>query len=117
MKNQIILLGMVILLICIELSGCNEINNSIPSEEDRFVGTWKHETGINDEIITFFSNGTGLLAGDPTTWEIKDGNVVIYLFEGEMTLTYDYSFSDDDNELTLTPVGVRGGISIVFIRQ
>ena len=58
-----------------------------------------------------------MLAGGPTTWEIKDENVVIYLLGGEMTLTYDYSFSDDDNELTLTPVGIIGGISVVFIRQ
>jgi hypothetical protein len=39
MKN-IIAVGIILLLLVVSLSGCNEYNNSFKSDEDRVIGTW-----------------------------------------------------------------------------
>jgi len=40
MKHQLILIGLVAVLLCVGLSGCDHINNVLKSEKDRFIGTW-----------------------------------------------------------------------------
>jgi len=59
MKNQLILIGLVAVLLCVGLSGCDQINNVLKSEKDRFIGTWvrgnwpQNDTTIPQLILTF----------------------------------------------------------------
>ena len=98
MKKHLIVIGTAVLLLAVWLNGCNEINTS-PSEEDRFVGTWKNEDG---RTIVFFANGTG---SDSTFgsvhWKIKDNLLVRELDNTIYTLEEEYKFSDNDKTLTL----------------
>ena len=98
------LLMTIILLICIGLSGCNEISNTMQGEEDRFVGTWsgKGELGIGQFTYVFYSNFTCSVNEYNGTYELKEGNLTIYLLPDD--LSYSYSFSDNDTKLTLTNV-------------
>ena len=116
MKNKTLVIVISIILWTILFSGCNEkeINNNItPSEEDRFIGTWKSERGAL--TITFFSDDDCSFFGLSGYWEIKDEKLVITTYEVEQNIIYDYSFSNDDKTLTLTE-GKKGGVS-VFTKQ
>jgi len=79
------------------------------------VGTWETEEKVYSggnyrDIITFFSNGTfqstffgsGSISG---TWELKDGEFAMnYTIE----ILFDYSFTNNDNILTLIPLEGEG---------
>jgi len=103
MKKQLVIIGIVALLITVGLSGCT--NNPFDYEKNRFVGTWTQQGVLIPETHTFFSDGTcsvGVVSG---TYDIKDGKLVETLANGQMTVTWTYSFSNDDTILTLTQVG------------
>lgn len=115
MQKQIILI-IAIILIVVGLSGCiisDDISNPLHGRDNRFEGTWKLEDQSSG-TITFFSDGTGTMGGFLITWDIKDDLLVMNYFEG-MTATSDYSFSNNDNTLTLIDVG--NGNTQIFIRQ
>ena len=97
MKKHLIVIGTVVLLLAVGLSGCNEIN-PLPSEEDRFVGTWENEYG---DTIVFFSDGTGSQTLWSFQWEIKDNKLVREIDQDVVSIVVDYQFSDDDTTLTL----------------
>ena len=76
------------------LSGCID-------DKSKFIGTWS--TGSSYSTITFFSDGTCSYAGMSSgSWEIKDGKLVINGLG--MSGTFEYSFSNNDNMLTITHV-------------
>ena len=76
MKRQVVILGIVVLLICIGLSGCQEVTNSYPKDEidieKMILGSWKWVESIvtiednttsftdteNYTITTYYDNGT-----------------------------------------------------------
>jgi hypothetical protein len=92
------------------LSGCNQ--SVIKTEKDRFVGTWKNINSTSNWTYIFFSNGTfadGFFQGN---YEIKDEKLVMNYSEG-MGITYNYSFSNNDKILTLTPLETTARILIL----
>jgi len=78
-------------------------------ESSRFIGTWETDfiegdtrlIGYNG-ILIFHGDKTGSIGGLPSTWELKEGQVIIYYYEGISSVTYDYSFSEEETHLTLT---------------
>ena len=96
-KKHLIVIGTVVLLLVVGLSGCNEIN-TLPSEEYRFVGTWENEDG---DTIVFFANGTGSQISGSFHWEIKDNLLVRELDNTIFSVEVEYQFSDNDTTLTL----------------
>ena len=108
---------MVVLVICVELSGCNELSNPLSSEEDKFVGTWKS----GSYSLVCFSDGTGSYMDFSMTWKLKDEKFVIEISniplvdDVSITDVYDYSFSDNDKTLTITSIDT--GIPEVYIKQ
>ena len=117
MKKQFVIIGIIALLVCVGLSGCNEISNTLDTERNKFVGTWKSTpgSGFGYGTLTFFSNGTFTVGASTTssgqTWEIKDGQLV---FSGPGgTTSSNFMFSNNDNTLTLT----QTTISEVFTKQ
>jgi hypothetical protein len=78
-------------------------------EKSRFIGTWETEfiegdgqfIGTNG-ILAFHIDGTGLIGGLSSTWDIKDGPLVIDYYDGVASVMYNYSFSEDETVLTLS---------------
>ncbi len=117
MKNYLIISGIVLVLLTVILSGCNDIN-SLSSEEDKFIGTWEASEGNVTSTMRFFSNGTVLqsILGQNIygTWEIKDGKLFTEN-ENSGIATFDYSFSEDGK--TLSTHKSDSGYLIYWIKQ
>ncbi len=83
MNKKMLMLGMIILLLTVGLSGC--IDNYSNNGKNNFVGTWELLETSDSDIWTFYSNNT-----------VK--NIQIQDFEGE-TLTstswFDYEISEN----------------------
>lgn len=70
----------------------------------KFVGTWQYELESDLLKYTFFSDGTYLHESTNGTYEITGGKLVLH---GQATLSYDYSFYNNDNTLNITLVGAE----------
>ena len=90
MKKQLVIVGIVVLLLVVGLSGCNEIGNHLSSEEDRFIGTWKQDKDFIPIGFTLFSDGTGSWQGVSATWELKEGKFTIYFSGAYIIYNYDF---------------------------
>jgi len=114
MKKQLIIVGIIILLVAVGLSGCTETTTK--TEIDRFVGTWETSSGFSPfnnissfmGSTTFYKNGTGKSdfsdsLPEQFIYNILDGKITIALlnFE-ELSIEYNYSFSENDTRLTFT---------------
>jgi hypothetical protein len=124
MKKQLIIIGIIVLLITVGLSGCADKNNGEENnkfdtndggENNTFVGTWKDYPGYSSSF-TFLSNGTGLWTDSPMLWEIKDGILEINPESNPVNMTYYYTFSDDYQILTLTFDKISG-ITLTLVKQ
>ena len=123
MKKHIIVIGIVVLLLVVGFSGCNENNNTLPSDEEKIVGTWK-KSNVEYEwevTMTMLPNGTIITGGYEVTgsgkWELKDGKFILtWMEEGETkTDSWHYSFSDDYNTLYCT--NLENDFTSVYERQ
>ncbi len=115
MSKKLIIIGVAVLLVCVGLSGCFESNNGdyISSEENRFVGTWIASEESSEKLlgttITFYSDRNvhlewsdeAVLGG---TYEIKDEKLTINLVDGEVIKLYNYSFSNNNQYLTISSI-------------
>ena len=101
MKLKII--GVIILLFTVGLSGCFE-GNKKQDDTIKFIGTWISEDGYF--IYTFYSDGTGKITGyydenKSATWEIEDEKLTIISDDGHSININAYYFSNDDKMLTI----------------
>jgi len=77
----------------------SEVIATMNPEKNKFTGTWTE----GNATFIFFSDGTGSIPeGVSTTWDIKDGKLVITTSNQVSTYTYSYSFSNHDKSLTLS---------------
>jgi opacity protein-like surface antigen len=114
MKKQLIITLVVVLLICVGLSGCTNANSSI-------IGKWE----ANGEVWEFTKNNNVIFSdsGDYTiqgTYRFEDNQLVIEFGEGNdfwglsgTSSRYEYEFPNQ-NELKLTHT--TSGVSITFTR-
>jgi hypothetical protein len=87
----------------------SEGSEGVIDEKSSFVGTWETTyiegdnrfVGFNG-VYKFYASGAGLIGGLDSTWDIVDNKLVIHYYGGAANLTYDYSFSNEDNTLTIT---------------
>lgn len=110
MKKHVVVIGLVVLLVSVGFSGCNQIMNLISPEKNKFIGTW-NGTRYN---YVFFSDDTFSAGEINGTWQVKDGLLVLTVL-GSSQIAYTYAFSNGDKTLTLTIAG--GTSSEVFIKQ
>ena len=125
MKKQLLIIGIIVILLTVGLSGCNEDNNTVQSDEDKIIGTWNFSGKYNNntlnasyifssnksfEVITSYIDKIYTSNG---TWSITDNKLYIIL-EGLNKLTNYYAFSNDNTKLTLTN---SSGNIVVFTKQ
>jgi hypothetical protein len=111
LRSKIVILGIACLIICAYLSGCNEENDNATDDEGKFIGTW---LGAGNQLV-FFENGNGSLNQYLTTWEIKDGKLIVYFTHIAFNLTSEYIFSNNDTTLTLFDTVT--GDPIIYTKQ
>lgn len=132
MKRIFILAGAVLFIVLVIMcwfflgnvfkfaSNLGEESKIVMDDKNRFVGTWETTYIEGDDrfvgfngIYNFKTDGTGAIGGLICTWNIENGKLVIDYNEGFSTLTYNYSFSNEDNALTLT----NSNGSLEFIKK
>jgi len=127
MKREIVIVGMTLVLFTVVLIGCT----STKTNEEKILGSWITEISAGQEetaVFNFFTNGsfsfvvTFLLDESDVNftilsfWEpytINDEKIVMVI-EGK-TEIFEYSFSDNDNVLTL--LQEDSGESTVLLKQ
>jgi len=120
-RKQFVIIGIVALIVCVGLSGCNQISNVFLTDKDKLVGTW-NTNGIwldVPTVIVFSSNGTFKIdVGIPNSpinfslsegkWNMNDGILTMEIV-GFIPLTnYTYKFSEDNKTLEITDVNSSG---------
>lgn len=92
MKRLVFIVPIILILLC----GCNEIQNPLDTERNKFIGTWKSEGEVTGGTTTFFSDGSLSSFGIGGTWELKDNKLVMIFGNSEMITAYNYYFTNDD---------------------
>jgi hypothetical protein len=127
-RKQLVIIGIVALLVCVGLSGCNQISNVFLTDEGRIIGTWNSEGIWVDEptVIVFSSNGTFKATIDfsviKTTsegkWDMNNGILTMEI-ANKITVNFPtnftYRFSEDNKILTITPID--GSDSYILTKQ
>jgi hypothetical protein len=108
MKKQILIVGITLVLIAVGLSGCTDNNNSLKSNDQKILGQWNAKWSTGSEYIWgFYSNGSYVESnpsGNYATWynyAMTDDKLVLSNKNGGNIATCEYSFSNNDNKLTL----------------
>jgi hypothetical protein len=117
-QKQFVIIGIVALLICVGLSGCNQISNVFLTDEDKLVGTWNSDGIWLDvpTVIVFSSNGTFKIdLGIPNSpidfsltegkWNMNDGVLMMEIVDLIPPSNYTYKFSEDSGTLEITDIG------------
>lgn len=116
MNKSLIIVGIAILLIVVGLGGCNEPidqSGSNLTDQEKIIGIWEFFTGSGN-ILYFYSNGTYIKTYDKYnyyengTYDFVDGKLIIKRYfhaNSSSEIIYDYSFSKNDNRLTLRQEG------------
>lgn len=123
--KKILVIGSIIVLLIIPLSGCNKNNsnkssNGTTNEISKFIGTWQGgaydgENFREDETWTFYNNGSlkksTTYSWDPTgenttidwyTFEIdENGDLCTRMESISFLMCYSYEFSNNDTKFTL----------------
>lgn len=113
MKKQIVIIGIIVLLLSVGFTGCNQISNLFLGDREKLIGEW-NSNGIWTEVptvIEFASNGTfkmTLFIG-PTDfsinkgkWEMNNGILTMEIVEVIPKTNYTYQYSDNSQTLTIT---------------
>jgi len=106
-KKQLLIIGIIVLLICIGLSGCT---NTVISDEERLIGTWDvsmtaQGKNIREDRWEFHSDHTYETISSNGTWKITDNRLILtYNIQTQSIKTFDYVFSNNYNSVTLTDI-------------
>lgn len=132
MKIKLLSILIVVLLLTIIFSGCNEqkSGNNIETDSAKFIGTWKYplNSGTSCLYWTFNNNGTikeefFMLGNTSINWgayTIESNKIcfksqfIVHLPEGASTTCYSYHFSDDGQMLNLTK---DNGVTTILTRE
>ena len=117
MKMKTILLFTLMVIIIGFLIGCTETTNNISYEESRFVGTWNSEENPKIIPVTLIlnSDGTSIMGGLNSIWELKNGQLIITASDYELVSTFDYFFTENDTILHLRLEG--NDVFDIYLRQ
>lgn len=113
MKRDVIAVVSIVIFLSVLLSGCEQINPQVPTDSNKFLGSWQNTTAYPG-IIHFYETGFCLYGDDSGTWEIHNNKLLIVLEKQGISHSYNYWFSDNDQALHLTKAL---GYSIVYSKQ
>jgi len=113
MRPQSMLMGIIVLLLCVGLTGCEQFNSTENTERNKFVGTWQNTTGYPARIV-FSSDGHCTYGSEKGTWELQDSKLSIELADSGLIYDYNYWFSNNNRTLLLTRTF---GYSILYTKQ
>lgn len=119
MNKHFITFVIAILLIAVGLSGCTneQNNNEIDPEMARFVGNWK-EMGedisgqtVETGQITFSNDGAGqaniTFLPENFNYNLSNGRIYITMLGDETPVIFNYTFTNNDSELTLAHITIE----------
>ena len=120
MKKQLMIIGIILILLIVVLSGCNKTNtNETNAYKEKILGRWlaNATTGPgrgSSGIYTFCSNGSFLASSDSRTWgTFEITNEKLIMSGQNHTFSYNYTFSDNYNKVKL----IDGYWTIILTRQ
>jgi len=100
-RHTVLLIGIIVVIVIVVFL----IARYVPfGERAKFVGTW-YQPEFYGRAMTFYSDGSCSDFGWPGTWEIRDGKLIITAMDGTSIARWNYSFSDNGRELTLSGRG------------
>jgi|WetSurMetagenome_2_1015567.scaffolds.fasta_scaffold01236_3 hypothetical protein len=121
MKKQLILVGIMLLFLIVGLSGCNDNKNgSSKINDEKILGLWTETIPGTPLIITmnFITNISYYESINETriwgTYTMTDETITLQ--SGGATHTFQYSFSNNENTLTLVQTD-NGEVYLVLTRQ
>ena len=113
MKKQLLIIGIIVLLVCVGLSGCEQ--RKINDDTSKFIGRWTGEISNLSGLwnLTFLKNGSVLISYDvgleslnmPAHWEkyeIKDKQLCLPIRPNIEPVCLNYEFSNNDTYLETT---------------
>ena len=113
MRPQSVLMGLIILFLCLGLTGCEQFNPMENTETNKFVGIWQNTTGYPARIV-FSSDGQCIYGSETGTWKLQDSKLSIELADSGLIYAYNYWFSNNNKTLLLTKTF---GYSILYSKQ
>ena len=122
MRKIFILTGLVlffvlVIMVCFFFGNLSEYANFLgdkssgvaTGEKSKFYGVWETNYIEGDDrfigsngFYRFKTDGTGIIGGSVCLWELEEDKLVISHNGGYDSLTYDFSFENDDNTLFLS---------------
>jgi len=114
MRKQLVIIGFVLFFVCVSLTGCEQVSNTLNPEENKFIGTWQNTTLGLTISLSLFSDGTCTYLSISGTWDIKDGKFVMEFADSSLSSTYTYRFFDNDRTLSLTS---QYGLTTIYTKQ
>ena len=99
MKKQLVIIGIIASLICVELSGCTT------SDKDKIVGTWR--ISGSDEFWLFLDNSTMATPAGTYYYRFENGSLIIEM-NTESVLRYRFSGNDDLVLTYIEPLNLYG---------
>mgnify|MGYP001604984343 CR=1 FL=1 len=124
MKKQLMIVGIIVILLTVELSGCNE--NTSKLDEEKIIGTWTKRDMYNGSIRSnsyiFYINKTFKVVSSYKdeflnvngTWNITDNKLI--MISEDKTVTADYKFSELNKNKILTLTD-KSGNSVDFVKE
>lgn len=95
------------------LSGCNQTDSS---QTNNFLGAWESQDAeaisLLGQKVIFFSNNTVFFNDCFYKWAIKEGILIVGLMDGSIQVALNYSFSNNDNTVTISSVTTAGNIAV-----
>jgi len=112
--EKIALLMMALIVVgTVLFSGCNQTDSS---QTNNFLGTWESQDteaiSLLGQKVIFFSNNTMFFNDCFYKWAIKEGILIVGLMDGSIQVALNYSFSNNDNTLTISSVTAAGNIAV-----
>jgi hypothetical protein len=106
MKKQLVIIGIIVLLVSVGLSGCSTPEQTTgPNPEDLIIGTWYYDAEGTKVNFIFYENHSMCVSyGGQSIWteyEITKDSLTFINLTDEQTAPGKYSFSDNNNTLTI----------------
>jgi hypothetical protein len=112
MNKQLVMIGLIVLVVCVSLSGCTQ--DTLSLEKNKFVGTWKSSTLGDLSTLNVYSNGTWTSTLSHGTWDVKDGKFILVDATTGLSNKYTYTFSNSDTTLQVTG---QLGVTTIYNKQ